>query len=138
MLSQVNLGIDTPALDPLVFDCINCDNLPEKVLQAYDYIIHRLNYAGMNESPKIVFVAMPEIIEQFPRSYAIELCVDKHVATTAYLLTLSSGGQVFIKPPFEMSWDDYFLSITYGHFKPLRVLAPWAQAKFINVKGIIE
>lgn len=127
-----------PALDPLVFDCINCDDLPAKVLQVYDYIIYKLNYADMNDNPKIIFVASPETIEQFPDPCSIELHKDPEMIDSAYLLTLSSQGQMFIAPPFGMSWDDYLLLVACGKRKPLRILVPWAQAKFINIKEMIK
>ncbi len=123
--------------DSIVLDCIDCTSLPRLVSDTYDVIAYRLSQAGIFSNSRIAFVAQPEIIELFVDDYPFELCADIFVGDDAYLLTLSAGNEDFVQPPLGMTWNDYFNSLSRGmNIKPLRILAPWAQAKFINVEAI--
>ena len=135
LLSNIELSIDMPALDPLIIDCTNCEDLPSRVLSAYNYLVYRLMQGGFNDIDNIYFIALPYTIEKFPNDYPVKLIKDECMESNAYLLTLSSAGRNFFVPPDDMSWDDYFLSFVSNANGPksLRALVPWAQAKFLNV-----
>lgn len=139
ILGEVDLGMNKPALDPIIIDCIGFDDLPRRVKDVYAIICSRLTNANMINGAKIVFIAQSNIIELFTNSCSFELCKDQYTGNNnAYLLTLSANGNQLIAPPLGMTWDDYFLSLkeTNTPIKPIRVLAPWAQAKFLNIEVI--
>lgn len=136
ILGGVDLGINKPALvDSIIIDCVDCDDLPHRVEHVYAIINSRLTNIGMIDGAKIVFVAQYSVIRLFAGSYPFRLCKDRNVGNCAYLLTLSANGKQLIAPPLGMTWDDYLNSLSgWGDIKPLIFLAPWAQAKFINVE----
>ncbi len=138
ILGEVDLGTNKPTIsDSIVIDCIDCDNIIKQVLDVYNFIIFRLRSGAGFKDAKIVFIARSDITELFIGTYPFELCKDEYVGNDAYLLTRAVDNKELILPPYEMSWNDYFSSVAMGmEVKPIRILAPWAQAKFLNVKEI--
>ena len=122
--------------DSIVIDCANYTDYDELITtcrDVYDKIVYRLGMAGMFDTDNMLFAARSEIIDYFPHDFPIKLIREKHVGNSAYLLTLASQGKTWISPPWSMSWEDYFKSIIAGEKKSIVILAPWAQAKFINI-----
>jgi len=137
MNTTLNLNTNAPALDPYIRD-MQHQPLSEKILNdVYNATVYKLENAGFYKEYDI------KLISRYSFNFSIlgiEYCTDKSCPDgTLFLLTFSANGTHFITPPYgegeyaPMSWNEWFIRTGEGEQLSIVIIAPWAQAKFINI-----
>jgi hypothetical protein len=137
---------DMPALDPHIIEWQHqgCnEKLAEVVYRCLTGIRRRLFNAGFSNYEQGI-IASPNILKYLKNYLRFETLKLKPIKSASggnsiYILTKRAGGKLFIHPPCDnhnqiISWDEYFLRTARGEKLPLMIVAPWAQAKIMDIE----
>lgn len=134
------------AIDPYITDWQHrgCNRqLAETVYEYLNIIRERLYNAGFSEYKQGV-IAAPNVLKYLEnylhfKTIKLKPIRSNRAGNNLYILTKEAGGRLFIHPPWDdhnniISWDEYFLRTTRGEKLHLMIIAPWAQAKIMDIE----